>query len=108
LERWLRTDQDIYIADMALPFTWDDRKAAANLRKHGVSFAEAASAFGDPLSIAIPDPGHSVAEERLTLIEKAHSTQIVVVAHVERGDTIRIISAPPATRRERIVYEEGN
>jgi hypothetical protein len=93
---------------MALQFTWDDRKAAANLRKHGVSFPEAASAFGDPLSIAIPDPDHSLAEERFILIGQAHSTQIVVVAHVERGDAIRIISARPATRRERIVYEEGN
>jgi uncharacterized DUF497 family protein len=92
---------------MPLRFTWDARKAAANVRKHGVSFAEAATAFEDPFSITIPDPDHSAAEERFILIGRARSDHLVVVAHVERGDTIRIISARPASRRERDRYEEG-
>lgn len=80
-------------------------KAAANVRKHGVSFAEAASAFSDPLSITIPDPDHSVDEERFVLIGR--TARRVVVAHVERGETTRIINARAASRQERIAYEEG-
>ncbi len=92
---------------MALEFTWDERKALANLRKHGVSFVEAATAFGDALSLTIPDPDHSVHEERFVLIGLTARRHLVVVAHVERDDTIRIISARPAGRRERIAYEEN-
>ena len=92
---------------MALQFAWDARKAAANLRKHGVAFAEAATAFGDPLSLTIPDPDHSEDEGRFLLIGRSTRQHLVVVAHVERGDTVRLISARPATRRERIVYEES-
>ena len=92
---------------MPLRFAWDSRKAAANLRKHGISFAEAASAFGDPLSITIPDPDHSVGEERFLLIGRTARRYLVVVAHVERDDTIRIINARTASRQERIAYEEG-
>jgi uncharacterized protein len=92
---------------MPLRFAWDARKAAANLRKHGVSFAEAATAFGDPLSITIADPDHSVTETRFILIGRSRNDHLVVVAHMERGDTIRLISARPASRRERDRYEEG-
>ena len=92
---------------MPLRFAWDARKAAANLRKHGVSFGEAATAFGDPLSITIADPDHSVAEQRFILIGRSRNDHLVVVAHMERGDTIRLISARPASRRERDRYEEG-
>ena len=92
---------------MPLRFAWDARKAAANLRKHGVSFAEAATAFGDPLSITIADPDHSVTETRFILIGRSRNDHLVVVAHMERGETIRLISARPASRRERDRYEEG-
>jgi uncharacterized DUF497 family protein len=92
---------------MALRFTWDVTKALANHRKHGITFAEAATAFGDPLSVTIPDPDHSVDEEHFILIGRTAQHNVVVVAHVERGDTIRLISARPASRRERIGYEEG-
>ena len=92
---------------MALQFAWDARKAAANLRKHGVSFAEAATAFGDPLSLTIPDPDHSQDEDRFLLIGRSTRQHLVVVTHAERGDTIRMISARRASRRERIAYEEG-
>ena len=90
---------------MSLQFTWDPQKAASNLRKHKVGFPEAATAFADPLSLTIPDPDHSVAEERFVLIGQSERRRLVV-AHVERGELIRIISARPATRRERKTYEE--
>ena len=91
---------------MSLQFTWDPQKAATNLRKHKVGFPEAATAFADPLSLTIPDPDHSVGEERFVLIGQSERRRLVVVAHVERGDLIRLISARPATRRERKTYEE--
>jgi uncharacterized protein len=92
---------------MPLRFAWDARKAEANLRKHGVGFAEAATTFEDPLSVTIPDPDHSTDEERFISIGRSRQHHLMVVAHVERGDTIRIISARPASRRERDMYEEG-
>ena len=91
---------------MSLQFTWDPQKAAANLRKHKVGFPEAATAFADPLSLTIPDPDHSVGEERFVLIGQSARRRLVVVAHAERGDLIRIVSARLATRRERKTYEE--
>lgn len=91
---------------MSLQFTWDPQKAVTNLRKHKVGFPEAATAFADPLSLTIPDRDHSVAEERFVLIGQSERRRLVVVAHVERGDLIRIISARRATRRERKTYEE--
>jgi uncharacterized protein len=91
---------------MSLQFTWDPPKAARNLRKHKVGFPEAATAFADPLSLTIPDPDHSVGEARFVLIGQSERRRLVVVAHVERGDLIRIISARLATRRERKTYEE--
>ena len=89
-----------------LRFVWDREKAAANVRKHGVSFDEAATAFGDPLSIAVTDPEHSVGEERWLLLGQSATGRLLVVAHTEHRDEIRIISARPATRRERQNYEE--
>jgi uncharacterized DUF497 family protein len=91
---------------MSLQFTWDPQKAASNLRKHKVGFPEAATAFADPLSLTIPDPDHSVGAERFVLMGQSERRRLVVVAHVERGDLIRIISARLATRRERKTYEE--
>ena len=87
-------------------FDWDPRKATLNLGKHGVSFTEAASAFGDSLSITIPDPDHSDQENRFLLVGRTVAGRLVVVTHVERGRTIRIISARLASRRERRSYEE--
>jgi len=89
-----------------LRFVWDREKAAENARKHGVSFNEAATAFGDPLSITITDPGHSIGEERLLLVGQSAGGRLLVVAHLEHVDEIRIISARAATRRERQTYEE--
>jgi hypothetical protein len=92
---------------MGLKFEWDKRKAAPNLKKHGVCFEEAATSFGDPLSLTVTDPDHSIEEDRFLLVGVTSRRNLVVVAHTERNDTIRIISARPATAGERINYEEG-
>jgi hypothetical protein len=90
-----------------LRFEWDPEKARSNLRKHGVSFEEAATCFGDRLSITIVDPEHSGVESRYVLVGLSLRNRLLVVVHTERGDTIRVISARKATRRERQAYEEG-
>lgn len=91
---------------MLLEFEWDPRKASANARKHGIGFEEAATAFGDPRSITIPDPGHSMDEERYILLKRSDRGRLLVAAHLDRGSRIRLISARTATRRERQSYEE--
>jgi uncharacterized DUF497 family protein len=88
-------------------FEWDADKAAANLRKHGVPFDEAVTAFGDPLSILLPDPDHSAGEERYLVMGVSTTGRLLVVAFVERPPRTRIITARLATRRERHDYEEG-
>lgn len=93
---------------MDIEFQWDEAKAESNLRKHGVSFEEAASAFADPLSIAIRDPLHSQGEDRFVLLGLSHTGRVLVVVHVERGASIRVISARAATRKERKTYEEDH
>jgi hypothetical protein len=87
-------------------FEWDDEKAAANLRKHKVSFSEAVSIFYDPLSATGNDPEHSIDEQRFVTFGISVSGRLLVVAHADRADGIRIISARPATRAERNIYEE--
>jgi len=91
---------------MALEFVWDPAKAAANIRRHGVSFPEASTAFADPNSLTVPDPDHSATEERWILLGLSTRSRLLIVAHTERGDVIRLISARKATRKERTVYEE--
>jgi len=88
-------------------FEWDPKKAATNLRKHGVSFDQAATVFQDDLSLTGDDPDHSLSEERQVTFGVSSSGRLLVVSHAERGDRIRIISARPATRSERKLYEEG-
>ncbi len=90
-----------------MQFEWDTAKAAESLAKHGVSFEEAATVFRDTLSATGADPDHSVGEERFITFGVSTSGRLLVVAHTERGDTIRIISARPATPGERKIYEEG-
>lgn len=91
---------------MALRFEWDAQKSQSNSRKHGVTFGEAMSAFADPLSITVPDPDHSIWEVRHLLLGQSTRGRLLVVAHTERVDRIRLISARVATRHERKVYEE--
>jgi len=92
---------------VALQFEWDYQKARKNLRKHKVSFEEAASVFGDPLSITIPDPLHSSSEDRFIIIGESLQKRLIVVVHVERGNHIRIISARSTTRKEKENYEKN-
>ena len=94
------------MASMPLSFEWDEKKATSNSRKHGVSFAEAATVFADPFSLTIRDPAHSQEEDRFATLGTSHRGKLLVVVHTERGDNIRIISARPASRRERRTYEE--
>ncbi len=89
-----------------LKFEWDAPKSNANLRKHGVSFEEAASVFGDPLALTFADPDHSIREARFVTIGQSHRDLLLVVAHVERGQAIRIISARKTTKHERTIYEQ--
>jgi len=91
---------------MGLVFEWDGRKAERNVRKHNVPFEEAATIFGDALSLTIADPVHSVGEERLVTIGESRRRRLLVVVHTDRGNAVRIISARRATRRERKAYEE--
>lgn len=90
-----------------MQFEWDPKKAEANLRKHIVSFDDAATVFQDDLSLTGDDPDHSLSEERLVTFGIASSGRLLVVSHTESSDRIRIISARPATRSERKLYEEG-
>lgn len=89
-------------------FEWDDTKAKSNLQKHAVSFEEASTVFGDPLSVTIYDPRHSQREDRFVTIGLSANMRTVVVVHADRGETIRIISARIATKREKQNYEEGS
>jgi uncharacterized DUF497 family protein len=91
---------------MPLTFEWDENKAKSNSAKHGVSFEEASTVFGDPLSLTIPDPAHSRAEDRFVILDHSHQQELLVVVHTERGDNIRIISARRASRKESKKYEE--
>ncbi len=87
-------------------FEWDPAKAAANARKHGVTFEEAQTAFFDDLALVIDDPEHSEAETRFVLLGLSAAARILVVVHAHRSapDTIRIISARKASRAERVGY----
>ena len=90
-----------------LIFEWDPQKAKSNLKKHGVSFEEASTAFQDTLSLTIDDPLHSIDEVRVVLIGMSNKNRLLVVVHAERGDNIRIISARKATKKERKNYESN-
>jgi len=86
-------------------FEWDTQKAASNLARHGVSFDEASTVFGDPLARTVPDEDHSIDEERELTIGLSMALRIVVVWHTDRGDVTRIIGARLATMTERRAYE---
>jgi len=92
---------------MSLSFEWDARKAAANLRKHGVSFEEASTAFGDPLAAIFDDEEHSDREMREIMVGHSYGKRLLIVSFVEMPGVIRIISARKATKRERINHEEN-
>ncbi len=90
-----------------MEFEWDEKKSAANLSKHGVSFNEAKEVFADPLYVDFHDPDHSNGEFRYIMIGQSRHGRLLMVAYTERADVIRIISAREVTRREREAYEES-
>ena len=90
-----------------MKFEWDPAKAAANERKHGVTFDEASTVFADVLSVSGPDLAHSRAEARWLTFGMSSHGQLLVVSHADRGAVVRLISARIATRKERKIYEEG-
>jgi uncharacterized protein len=89
-----------------MQFEWDPKKAKENLKKHGVPFDEAVTAFYDPLSATFDDPDHSVEEQRSITIGFSSKPRLLVIAHTDRGKNTRIISARPATTHERKKHEE--
>lgn len=90
-----------------IEFEWNPDKAALNFEKHRVSFQEAATVFNDQLSITFPDPDHSIGESRYIIIGVSQFGRLLVIAHTDRGEKVRIISARQVTRQERRFYEEG-
>ena len=90
-----------------MKFEWDPRKAEINLRKHGISFDEAGSAFLDHLAISGSDPEHSVGESRYITFGISRLGRLLAVSHTYRPGAIRIITARRVTRGERKIYEEG-
>ena len=91
-----------------MQFEWDPNKARTNLLRHGVSFEEASSVFGDSLAVTFPDPDHSASEQRSLTFGFSERHRLLVVAHTERSGRVRIINARAATRREHRDHEEGN
>ena len=89
-----------------LEFEWDPEKTKANLRKHGVSSSEAATVFRDLLGITVFDPDHSRDEDRYLTFGTSERGRVLVIAHTDRGDKIRIISVRELTRAEREQYEK--
>jgi uncharacterized DUF497 family protein len=90
-----------------MKFEWDEKKASANFRKHRVTFDEAATALNDPMAATGLDPDHSLSEERYITFGVSKRGRLLVVAHAEQGEIIRIISARTVSRGERKIYEEG-
>jgi hypothetical protein len=93
---------------VGIVFEWDPNKAAQNLRKHRVTFEEAATVFQDDLSFTVPDPDHSMEEERFITVGLSSQNRLLMIAHMDRDDCIRIISARELTPRERRQYEEAS
>lgn len=91
-----------------MDFEWDNLKAAYNLTKHDVSFPEAATVFYDPLAVTFADPDHSVTEDRRIILGTSDVGRLLFVAHTDRSDHIRIISARTVKPKERRLYESGN
>ena len=94
------------LARMPPRFGWDPKKAAQNVRKHGVDFQEAVTVFADPLARIHDDPEHSTGEHREIIVGHSSKRRLLLVSFTERGQMVRLISARKATRGERKGYEE--
>lgn len=91
-----------------MDFEWNPQKAEINSQKHGVDFEEAATVFGDYFSLTYPDREHSINEHRYIMIGISNKNRVLIISHAQRGETIRIISARTATKRERNFYESSH
>ena len=89
-----------------MEFEWDPEKDHRNQAKHGVSFDEASSAFGDPFALTIDDPDHSSEEYRFLTTGYSNRQRLIIVGHVDRNETVRLINAREVTTAERHIYEE--
>ncbi len=94
------------MGNTGMKFEWDDTKAAKNIKKHGVTFNEASTVFGDPLAITYADPEHSIGEYYYLTFGRSIMNRLIVVAHSDRNDRVSLISAREMTRSERKDYEE--
>ncbi|SLM28801.1 conserved hypothetical protein [Desulfamplus magnetovallimortis] len=92
---------------MSLKFEWDPNKACSNHGKHGITFDDAKTVFNDPFFITFLDIEHSQDEERYITLGMSTDQRLLMIAHTEREEIIRIISARKATKNERRVYEEA-
>ncbi len=92
---------------MSIYFTWNEDKAASNIKKHRVSFEEATTVFSDPLAVIFDDEANSFHEAREIIIGHSLNNRLLLVYFTERGESIRIFSARLSTREERIDYEEN-
>jgi hypothetical protein len=92
---------------MSIRFEWDNKKAAANFKKHRVNFEEAITVFSNPLAVIFDDEAHSVDEIREIIIGHSVNNRLILVSFTERDGIIRIISARQATKQERKDYEEN-
>jgi len=90
-----------------MKFEWDPKKAISNLGKHKISFDEASTALSDPMDATGADPDHSIGEFRYVTFGISERGRLLVVAHTEQSETVRIISDRLASKRERKIYEEG-
>ncbi len=90
-----------------MEFKWDEKKAAANLADHGVSFDEAKTVFDDPLYVDFYDPDHSYDEHRYLIVGESRQGRLLIASYTERGDAVRLISAREVTLAERKAYEKG-
>ncbi len=88
-----------------MEFEWDTEKELENIKKHGIDFTEAGTAFGDPLELTISDPAHSIGELRFLSVARSALNRLLVIAYTEREGCIRIISARTASAKERRSYE---
>ncbi len=107
VRQWLLEYNEILKENKVLLFEWDPKKAKKNLEIHRISFDEASTVFRDGRSLAIYDPLHSNEEDRFVLIGNSHNNRLLVVVHTERLNSIRLISARKATKKERKQYEEN-
>lgn len=90
-----------------MEFKWDEKKAAANLADHGVSFDEAKTVFDDPLYVDFYDPDYSYDEHRYLIVGESRQGRLQIASYTERGDAVRLISAREVTLAERKAYEKG-